>query len=351
MTNVSANNTDSTFLTESEIRTVMIVKDVASALSMIGSLLIIIAYIYLSITVRCKKTNEADKDQDTDEKKINKIKMGYGNDLIFFLSIADFFQGLATFINTEMIVNTEGFDQISTTCTAQAFIFNFFLISSVCWTSIIGLSILLGTSIEDVSRLPKFLCWFALYGFLAPSILTLGPLFNRAFGPSTAWCWLNTRDLNNNAAWAWSLVIFSFIWANIIFNFVSIIKSITYFQIRSIEIEDSKKEESEFLKNYSFMLRIFPMVLIICWIPATVDKIFTLAQGKHNVVSSTFHGLFTGLQGFFNACVYSYYYRVLFKQVFCCQCGKDDEKKDIAILMTSSTDSNLDNSIYTNGTK
>ena len=331
-------------LTESETHIVMLVKDISSVLSMIGSLIIITAYVYLCVTVRCRKKinlnksySESEEVEDKEEElgankhsnlkdRVEKLKMGYGNDLLFCLSLADFFQGVAVFIDTGTF-NPGVTDNL---CIAQGFIFNFFVVSSVCWTSVIAYSILLGTSIEDVSKVPKYFTYFVIYGVLAPSILSFGPLISKSYGPATAWCWMHTRDPNDNLAWLWSGVIYSFIWTNIIFNLIAVIKSASYFSQRSKEIENERSKEAEFLRSYCTMLRIFPSILVICWIPATIDRIYIYATGTHNVVSSTVQGLFTALQGFFNAIVYSYYYRYLMKRaLFCIKEEEDDSQVEL----------------------
>ena len=92
----------------------------------------ICSYLYFKFSINYKKSNK------------NCLKMGYGHDLLFCLAISDFIHSISSF------VKTHGFLQkVDSNCIAQGILMNFGEVSSVSWTSIIALSIYLGTINPD----------------------------------------------------------------------------------------------------------------------------------------------------------------------------------------------------------
>ena len=128
-------------------------------------------------------------------------------------------------------------------------------------------------------------------------------------------------------AWRWSLCLYIFHWSNILFNIFAVYKSIKYFKIRAFEIKEDKKEQSNFLKNFCIMLKFFPMILIICWVPATINRIYLFTAKVENTFLYTIHAFFTSLIGFLNALVYSYYYK---SHLNSCLCPKTEVKENEA---------------------
>ncbi len=332
------------FLTKDELSVVSICKIIGSIFSLLGTSFIIIIYIYLRIKTRNDShrdsvASQKGKDSKNDEKNYKQLKMGYGHNLIFLLSISDFVYSWATFIKLGGFSESEtDTGRIDASCVAQGFLINFSELSSICWTSMISLLIYLGT-FADITKISKIYWYFSLYSYGLPSILSFGPLITKSYGPAGAWCWMNTQNLAQSDAWIWALIIYIFSWVNIIFNFFAVYKAIRYFEIRAFEIKEENHKEYNFLKNFCIVLKFFPMILIICWFFPTINRIYTFISHKQNVVLFSLHILFTSMTGFFNTLVYSYYYKSF---IPCLNClfgsekeVKTNEKNEIQEMKTA----------------
>jgi hypothetical protein len=294
---------DDTYIIGPELDTILAIKLFASALSLLGSSFMLVSYLYFKIKTRNK--------QNTNN---NNLKMGYGHDLIFFLALSDFIHAISAFVKTGGFMSQEA----DSNCIAQGILMNIGEVSSICWTTIISLSLYLGTIVLDFQKLRKW--YFFLYTFTFTAIFTIGPFITHSYGQAGVWCWLNTKNLNNYSAWVWSLTIYIFHWCNIIFNIFAVYKTIRYFNIRAFEVKEDDKQQANFLKNFCIMLKFFPIILIICWVPATINRIYLFASKRENAFLYGFHAFFTSLIGFLDAIVYSYYYRGLLKT--CCGCSE-----------------------------
>ena len=335
---------DSGYIIGYEISIVLGFKYTASILSLFGSLFIIICYIYLTCIQKYIKKNENKPRVESENNKTNsnntdysKLKLGYGHDFIFCLAVSDFFLSISNFIKTS------GFESriIDAACITQGVIMNFMEMSSICWTSVLAYTIYLSTKTQGISRIPKLYKYFFFFSYGLPLIFTIIPLFNNSYGPAGAWCWLNTKNLDNTMAWLWSLFIYIFNWVNIIFNIFAVSKSLIYFKVRTFELKEDKLEEVNFLKNFCIVLKFFPIILIICWLPATVNRLYLFASGDENTFLYTIHAFFSSLTGFLNCLVYSYYYKNLIKMWFC---GKrvngDSAQEGLEISKIKSEDNN-----------
>ena len=327
-TNSNNSIKNETILDLKDIDIVLNCKYAGSVLSLIGTFFIMLSYIFLCFQVRCKKKSNKKinlpKVSKIQEERYKDLKMGYGNDLIFCLSLSEFICSVVSFIKSNSILTSN----TDTLCIVQGFLSNLFEISSICWTTTISISILLATKSSEIGKIPKFYCYFFLYSYVLPSILSSGPLITGSYGPAGAWCWMNLRDNSDNISLTWAIIIYVFHWLNIIFNFIAIVKSIQYFNIRAFEIKEQNEKESNFLRNYCIVLKFFPIILIICWLPATNNRLYNFITDDENVVLYSFHAFFSSFQGFLNSLVYSYYYRNLFR--ICCKAEESNEVKKMA---------------------
>jgi hypothetical protein len=306
MSNTTAIYDDDTYIIGPEIDAILGVKYFASALSLAGSIFMILSYIFFKV-----KTRNIIPDSHN-----HSFKLGYGHTLIFLLAISDFIHSLSSFIKTSGFMASEA----DASCIAQGVLMNIGELSSVCWTTVIALSIYLSTVVQDFKKLRK--CYFFFYTLTFTAIFTIGPVITNSYGQAGVWCWLNTKDLDNYEAWVWSLTIYIFHWCNILFNIFAVYKSVKYFNIRAFEIQTDDQEQANFLKNFCIMLKFFPIILVICWVPATINRIYLFASKKENAFLYGLHAFSTTLVGFLNALVYSYYYRNFFKSY--CGCRKGD---------------------------
>ena len=309
---------DDTYIVGDEITIVLIFKYIASSLSLFGSIFMMSSYIYFKLTVNNETRSRANS--QTTNKNSN-LKMGWGHDMLFCLALSDFIHSVSSFVKTSDF--TSG--TIDSSCIAQGILMNFGEISSVSWTSVIAMSIYLGTVVTDFGKVKKFLFYF--YVYVTSILLTFLPFITNSYGVAGAWCWLNTKNLDDSDAWLWSMGIYIFHWCNIVFNIFAVCKTIKYFKIRAFEIEEDNQEQSNFLKNFCIVLKFFPIILIICWVPATINRIYLFATGIENTFLYTIHAFSSSLIGFLNALVYSYYYKSHIKS---CILPKVEVKEDTA---------------------
>ena len=302
---------DTIHLVGEEIQVVSVFRIVASSLSVMGTILIITAYICLSLIVKCKKTRTNSVTKQTPQNE-ESLKMGYGHDLIFILSICDFMLSITSFIPTE----TPYTGIIDSNCIAQGFISNFFEVSSIIWTMLISFSIYLGTISKDVNKITRIYIFYFIYALSIPIVLSFGPLITNSYGPTGAWCWLKLK-IRDPTASVWAFVIYIINWLHILLNIVFVCKSISYYKIRVFEIMENNKIEADYLKQYCFVLKFFPMILIVCWLPGTANRLYYFITKIENTGFYSFQAFFYSLQGFLNSLVYSYYYRNLIKTIFC----------------------------------
>jgi len=309
----------------------------SASLSLIGSLFIVTIYIYLSIKYKCKKKrtslefNGHPKNINVDESNrsddYKKLKLGYGHDLIFHLSLADLILSISAFINFSGFEDWSGLkSDIPPACIIQGILSNYAEISSICWATIISLSIYLGTVTTNANQIKNILFYSYFYSYGIPILLTICPLFTSSYGPAGAWCWLNVRNSNDPAAWTWSLAIYIFNWINILFNIFAVVKTIHYFRIRAFEVEETDNEQANFLRNFCIVLKFFPIIQIICWIFPTINRIFIFVSNTENTGLYVLHGFFGFLMGFLNCIIYSYYFRT---NLPCWFCFKSNMKSDL----------------------
>lgn len=155
------------------------------------------------------------------------------------------------------------------------------------------------------------------------------PIVTNQFGKAGAWCWI--KETEESRVWASILRMIEFyipLWIAIIFNTV-----ILYKASRKLKKIVSTTVE----KRFAMRLRLYPMILIICWTFGTINRFYNMA-GKDSAVLNILHIAFGGLQGFFNALVYGMtntirmmYYKKCANSWLCgccCRCfGLDAEKE------------------------
>ena len=327
--NFTSNFTDSQeHLSTSEYNIIVGFKLASASLSLIGSLFIVTIYIFLSLKYKCKKNRTSSRsnshvknaniDSSNGSDDYKKLKLGYGHDLIFHLSLADLILSVSAFIKITGFENWSGLkSDITPACIIQGVLSNFAEISSICWATIISLSIYVGTVTTNANKIKNILFYSFFYSYGISIVLTVCPLFTSSYGPAGAWCWLNTRDSNDPAAWAWSLTIYIFNWINIIFNIFAVVKTIHYFKIRAFEVEERDNEQANFLRNFCIVLKFFPIIQIICWIFPTINRIFIFVSNSENTGLYALHAFFGFLMGFLNCIIYSYYFRTNIPCWFC----------------------------------
>jgi cAMP receptor-like G-protein coupled receptor len=244
-------------------------------------------------------------------------KMGLGNELIFFLIISNLGWCIGSFLGIKGFTVV---DKDNSLCQAQAFVQNYFDMSSICWNTIISHITLLGTKLtfSDISKKREKMYLFFIYSNAVPILFSLGPLMTDSYGPAGIWCWIDLSQLDTYS-YTWIIIFYLFNWGNIIYSIYALISTSMYFSKRQAEIgNDSEKiREAKYLRKYIFILRIFPLILIITRLSGTMNRLYSMIQDEDSFFLFAFHSTVFSLVGFFNSLIYSYFYRSVFKE--CCK--------------------------------
>ena len=160
--------------------------------------------------------------------------------------------------------------------------------------------------------MPKFL----LYCFGLPFICMFLPLFTNSYGDTGAWCWIETPQENEdedddasmtkallNEGTMWRILLFYLpLWIAIAFN------SVVYIVVTNTLARVARTQASETRPKYLKMirrLRMYPLILVFCWMGATVNRIQNVIYPDKPIYNLYLFQVSTrSLQGVLNAIVY-----------------------------------------------
>lgn len=119
------------------------------------------------------------------------------------------------------------------------------------------------------------------------------------YGISGAWCWVDlTRD--DSKTFVVILVFYSLVWFLILLNCVFVVKLI-------IMLNNELRTDKEKLKKYTNKLIWYPVIQIICLLPATVNRIIFLINPTNNTPTlDIIQAAFDSMTGFMFAIVYGF---------------------------------------------
>jgi hypothetical protein len=134
-----------------------------------------------------------------------------------------------------------------------------------------------------------------------------------SYGKAGIWCWLdfsNKNDIFN----LWFILFEVYIWTNIVYNVIVAYKVSVYFKKREEEIKNKENKEQEllFLKKYSFMLKIFPLIMISTRLPEIINRVTEAILHRPVMALYLIHIVFFSLSGLFNSIIYSFFFKNVF---------------------------------------
>ena len=177
-----------------------------------------------------------------------------------------------------------------------------FQLSSLMITGVISYSLyqIIVKSNFDVSTHEKL---FISLCFIIPLILTPLPLITESYGDSNGWCWIiYHKEIDT----IWMIIQFygplmGLLFINIYF----------YYKIyQKIWLDSMLREKMKLMKKLLKRLKMYPIVLIICFGPSLVHRIYYLSNGDDNPLLNLISACFNALYGFCNAIVYGFTGRV-----------------------------------------
>eukprot|EP01138_Halocafeteria_seosinensis_P009201 gb/GECG01009403.1/.p1 GENE.gb/GECG01009403.1/~~gb/GECG01009403.1/.p1 ORF type:complete len:438 (+),score=38.00 gb/GECG01009403.1/:1-1314(+) len=271
----------STTLTNDEINAVIVTASVVSTLSMIGSGFIIFCYFHY------------------------KHLRNFAFTLVLVLSFNDFFNQITIFLTPDakdLNSMRDPGSKITPLCAAQATMESFFELSSILWTSAIAATLYMSVFMRlPATRIRSSFKYMVLVCQGIPLVLTAVPGALGKFGPAGAWCWINKDE----QGWRWGQ-FFAPLWLAIIFNavvYIMIIRKIKGFHRVTAAVDE---ESAQAMLNIVKRLRFYPLILVVVWIMATVNRIVEEAKNEEVYALFFLQKIFSSTQGLLNAFAYGF---------------------------------------------
>jgi len=258
-----------TDLDHDELEQLYFVTTTASILSLLGCLFIICAYLYF--------------------KEIRNLAFR----LVFYLSIIDAIHSLVF-----MIPNYRDNDGDSVLCKIQAVGLTFFTLADVLITAEIALVLYVAVVKEKpIEKLEK---WLLAVSLGMPLIAAILPFTTSSYGNAKGWCWI--PDEGTHIVWI-IITLYGPLWVIIAFNiyaYFSVIQKINT-QINMIS------EKEDFKRQLVRKLKFYPIILVICYLPDTVNRIYDFVNSNDPSYALTMiAGASTCLTGILNALLYGF---------------------------------------------
>lgn len=111
-------------------------------------------------------------------------------------------------------------------------------------------------------------------------------------------CWIAT-EVHSDSIKLMTILYYSITWLIIVLNCFFVVKVLTL-------LRKELQNEKELMDKYSSKLRLYPMVQIISFIPATVNRIYGMATGESSFGLLLVQCIFDSLTGLMFSIVYGY---------------------------------------------
>ncbi len=122
------------------------------------------------------------------------------------------------------------------------------------------------------------------------------------YGPAGTFCWIAVGQYSDASNIA-TIVYYSLSWLIILLNGYFVIKVI-------LTLRRDFKSEEDLVKKYTNKLKLYPLVQVISFIPATVNRVYNLIDNRENFYLLLIQGIFDALTGLMFAFVFGFNYQV-----------------------------------------
>lgn len=177
---------------------------------------------------------------------------------------------------------------------------SFASLASIIWTGIIALTLYLSV-VKDRLDVDQH---FRLFFLVTVSLALLGallPLTTNSFGPGDGWCWI--QETGEMTETIWSLALFYIpLWLIFIANIFIYIRVI---MVINEEMGDLR-EQSLLRRELVRRLIIYPMILLLCFLPVTVKRIYEFIHQCSPFELFYVSGFFASSVGFCNSIAYGF---------------------------------------------
>jgi hypothetical protein len=118
------------------------------------------------------------------------------------------------------------------------------------------------------------------------------------YGPSGVFCWIATQE-NTPATNTLTIIYYTFTWVVIILN--------SYFVLKVIWVlQQELGTEQQLIDKYTRKLRSYPIVQIVSYIPATINRIYNLSYCTENFELMMIQIIFDSITGLMYCFVFGF---------------------------------------------
>lgn len=237
--------------------------------------------------------------------------------LIVCMQLADLLNALSYFLSDSSI-----------SCKIQGFGINSGAFSSVIWSSIIANSVY-NAYISDEEQMFVFKKTYFLLGFLVPFCFSALPFITNSYGSAAGCCWI-AGDFED--MWK-GISLYGIVIGAIIYNCRTY--KLVILEIRSqVEVLEDSSVLNNNMKKASHKFMMYPMILIICYLPALLKFAFSQFL-EENLLISLVSGCLVCLVGVFNTLIYACTPVVLsaVKNTLFCNSEKIEDKSKFTLLI------------------
>jgi len=218
--------------------------------------------------------------------------------LVVWLSVSDIGLCIADFMGDP--------PPASHLCLAQAVFEQFFPLATVSWSSVISYTLYQIIVYQERVGQWKIDFLIHLFAWGVPALFTLIPGITHDYGDTGAWCWIeSTNQKEADRGTIYRFIFFYIpIWLGILFNAYMYWRVVS--GIRRIT-GGVPSEASTNLKKLCDRLSMYPLIMVICRIPPTINRIQNSISPQHPVFALfVLHKIFVSIQGFLNSIAYGF---------------------------------------------
>lgn len=232
--------------------------------------------------------------------------------LVVMLAISDLGSGVGYFI---------GSPPNGPVCTLQAVFLHYFQLSSFLWTTVIAFVLertvcrQQGAWLEQKRHLLHLYAWglpliCVLLPFTTAHLMPDGLAYSNTFAEWSdksvgAWCWIGQDDGHIGTMWRF-VTFYIPLWLCMFYNIYSYNKVVTMLKTTLNNQGGNQYNEAYKQKmKIVFRLRWYPAILTICWFFGTINRIQNAVSPRGPIFwLYLLHSIFSSAQGFCNSMVY-----------------------------------------------
>ena len=183
-------------------------------------------------------------------------------------------------------------------CYAQGLLMQFAQVALFCWSAVFAFNIYM-VIVRRRLDVDKYNTWYHGICWTVTGVCTIIPNFTFAYGKTTVWCWIS-KEASFGNVYRISTFFIPFYAAWIVILFVCF--SIVYRLLNS----NSHHGSDEHLRTSNLVRRFYayPIVFLVCYIPATVNRINNWVTGNDIYALFIIHVLASPSLGTLNAIIF-----------------------------------------------